>query len=130
VRSRQQYPLTLAGRQRISHVSDQALIRHRHRQDRIVDARHTRCSLDAPHVPLFFKEADAVGQRSRQQMVILQDGADPSAPTGRRCRANRLAIDQQPSRLRGLEKTISSRRSETMSDSRSRWTDNSRQGSA
>ena len=71
--ARQQDPLVLAAGQRTSHVADQAVVGHGHRHDLVVDARHGGALGHALLIELGIEEADIVGDRARQQRVILHD---------------------------------------------------------
>jgi len=69
-RPREQHPLLLATGERRTHVTDQALVAHRHAFD-VVSYLSEGCALAHPrHVDLLVEPRDVLGERGLQQAVM------------------------------------------------------------
>ena len=99
-RAGQQDTLALPARQCRAHITDQAGIAHWHRGDLLMHPRDTGAILDPGHIQPLVEKGDVVGERARQQQIILQHRADARAPRRDRRRAQRYAIDQNATRSR------------------------------
>ncbi|CAJ6390383.1 Uncharacterised protein [Burkholderia pseudomallei] len=78
-RAREQHALLLSARQHRAHVADERVVAHRHRDDVRVHGRELRAFGNPLRVGVRIEEADVVGDRAREQHVVLQHGAHQRA---------------------------------------------------
>ena len=107
-----QHALLLPARQRAPHIADQAVIGHRHRHDLVVNPGDLG-AFDHPVLVIDrVEKADVVGDRARQQLILLHDRADVfpiGARTDRRQR-NPVNEDLAGGRLQQPEHDLDERR--------------------
>src|SRR5207248_5923087 len=79
---------------RAAHVSDQAVIGHRHRHDLVVNSSQLRASYHPVLIERWIEKADVVGDGSGQQLIFLHYRAHLLAESSGSNHRKRNAIDQ------------------------------------
>ena len=102
-RSCQQHALLLSAGERRAHVSDQALVAHRHGEHFVVDTGKPCDLLHPAHVEVGIEECNVLGQAPGVEYIILKHRADLAAVTLESELVEWLAVDQDFAGLRRIE---------------------------
>src|SRR5687768_3420989 len=86
--------LLLASGERAPHVPDQAVVAHRHCNDLCMDSSQFGASKHSLLFKLLVEETDVVGNRARQQLILLHDCCNLLSESAHAYRRERQTIDQ------------------------------------